>query len=96
MNDSGVIACSFIALKEPSVWNVTLVLKSLTSTLFVPLKQSSDRHLTFKMYFLLALASPKRVGELHNLYMRYDILGLCLHTPFFLSYQSLLQNFMAL
>lgn len=45
---------------------MTLILSSLTRTLYEPLRGSSDRALTLKTVFLLALASTKRVGELHG------------------------------
>ena len=36
----------------------------------MPLKLASEKHLTWKMSFLLALASAKRVSELHDLSFR--------------------------
>ena len=52
---------------ERPAWNVTLVLQSLTCTPYEPLRLSLERHLTLKMCFFLALASAKRVSELHGL-----------------------------
>ena len=52
---------------KPPLWNVTLVLESLRGPPYEPLKRASDRDLTLKTVFLLALASAKRVGELHAL-----------------------------
>ena len=51
----------------PPDWNLSLVLRSLTCLPYEPLKLSSDKHLTWKTSFLLALASVKRVSELHCL-----------------------------
>ena len=44
-----------------------MVLESLRGPPSEPLKKASDRILTLKTVFLLALASAKRVGELHAL-----------------------------
>ncbi|XP_068243498.1 uncharacterized protein [Palaemon carinicauda] len=52
---------------RPPPWNVVRVLRSLKRPPFEPLRQASDRHLTWKTVFLLALASAKRVSELHGL-----------------------------
>ena len=52
---------------RPPEWDVTLVLCSLTRAPYEPLRESSDRDLTLKTVFLLALASAKRVSELHGL-----------------------------
>ena len=52
---------------RPPVWNVTLVLQSLTCAPCEPLRMSDERFLAQKMLFLLALASAKRIGELHAL-----------------------------
>ena len=52
---------------RPPAWDVTLVLRSLTQTPYEPLNLCSDRDLTIKTVFLLALASSKRVSELHGL-----------------------------
>ena len=53
-------------LRSPA-WDVTLVLQSLTRAPYEPLRTSDERFLAQKMLFLLALASAKRVGELHAL-----------------------------
>ena len=52
---------------RPPVWDVTLVLQSLTKAPYQPLRTSDERFLAQKALFLLALASAKRVGELHAL-----------------------------
>lgn len=52
---------------KPPGWDVTLVLRSLTRAPYKPLQELSDRDLTLKTVFLLALALVKRVGELHRL-----------------------------
>ena len=46
---------------------MALVLNSLTAAPYEPLKDAEERLLAHKMLFLLALASAKRVGELHAL-----------------------------
>ena len=51
----------------PPTWDVALVLQSLTRALYKPLRSSDERFLAQKALFLLALASAKRVGELHAL-----------------------------
>ncbi|XP_068248828.1 uncharacterized protein [Palaemon carinicauda] len=56
---------------RPPPWNVVQVLRALKRAPFEPLRQASDRHLTWKTAFLLALASAKRVSELHGL--SYDV-----------------------
>ncbi|XP_045101307.1 uncharacterized protein LOC123498206 [Portunus trituberculatus] len=55
--------------RAPS-WNVDVVLKALTCPPFEPLHQASLRDLTKKTLFLVALATAKRVGELHALSQR--------------------------
>ena len=52
---------------RPPEWDVTLVLSSLTRAPFEPLGQATLRNVTLKTCFLLALASAKRVGELHGI-----------------------------
>ena len=52
---------------RPRAWNVTLVLQSLTLAPYELLRTSDERFLAQKMHFLLALASAKRIGELHAL-----------------------------
>lgn len=48
-------------------WDEALVLMSLTWTPFQPLSCSSDRDLMLTTAFLIALASVKRLRELHGL-----------------------------
>ena len=50
---------------RPPAWDVTLVLQSLTRAPYEPLRTSDERFLAQKTLFLLALASAKRIGELH-------------------------------
>ena len=50
---------------RPVAWDI--VLQSLTRAPFEPLRASDERFLAQKMLFLLALASAKRVDELHSL-----------------------------
>ena len=52
---------------RPSTWDVALVLQSLTWAPYEPLPTVDGSFLAQKMLFLLALASAKRVGELHAL-----------------------------
>ena len=47
--------------------NIIFVLQSLTHLPYEPLKLLSDRHLTLKRDFLLALALAKRASSLHGL-----------------------------
>ena len=51
---------------KPSEWNLPLFLRSCTRPPHLPLKLSSDKHLTWKTCFSLALTSAKRVSELHG------------------------------
>ena len=55
-----------VALRPPA-WDVALVLQSLTGALHEPLRTCDERFLAQKTLFLLALASVKRIGELHAL-----------------------------
>ena len=55
---------------KPPQWDVARVLDSLRHAPYEPLNEASDRNLTLKTVFLLALASAKRVGELHALVAR--------------------------
>ena len=55
---------------RPPDWNLSLVLRCLSKPPFESLKLASDKHLTWKTSFLLALASTKRVSELHGLSFR--------------------------
>ena len=62
-------SCSPADLRPPA-WDVALVLQSLTSPPYEPLKTVEEHFLTHKTLFLIALASAKRVGELHALSYR--------------------------
>ena len=55
---------------HPPAWDVSLVLQSLTGAPYEPLRTCEERFLAQKMLFLLALASAKRIGELHALLHR--------------------------
>ena len=55
---------------RPPAWDVTLVLQSLTRAPYESLRTSDERFLAQKTLFLLALASSKRIGELHALLHR--------------------------
>jgi integrase len=48
-------------------WDLALVLRSLTRHPYEPLKKASDKFLTFKTVFLVALATGCRVSEIHAL-----------------------------
>ena len=52
---------------RPPAWDVFLVLQSLTGAPYEPLRTCEEHFLAQKMLFLLALASGKRIGELHAL-----------------------------
>ena len=54
----------------PHPWDVALVLQSLTGPPYEPLRTCNERFLAQKTLFLLALASAKRIGELHALSYR--------------------------
>ena len=60
---------SFSRSVDPA-WDVALVLQSLTGALYEPLLTCEERFLAQKTLFLLALASAKRIGELHALLHR--------------------------
>ena len=55
---------------RPPAWDVSLVLQSLTGAPYEPLRTCEERFLAPKTLFLLALASAKRIGELHALSYR--------------------------
>ena len=55
---------------RPPAWDVSLVLQSLTEAPYEPLRTCEERLLAQKTLFLLALASAKRIGELHALSYR--------------------------
>ncbi|XP_068223293.1 NHS-like protein 3 [Palaemon carinicauda] len=59
------LTCPQAELRPPP-WNMFRVFRSLKGFLYEPLRQASNRHLTWKT-FLLALASSKKVSELHGL-----------------------------
>ncbi len=48
-------------------WDLAVVLEALCRHPFEPIEEISDRHLTLKTTFLLAISSPKRVGDLQAL-----------------------------
>ena len=55
---------------RPPAWDVSLVLQSLTGAPYERLRTCEERFLCQKTLFLLALASAKRIGELHALSYR--------------------------
>ena len=55
---------------RPPAWDVSLVLQSLTGAPYEPLRTCEERFLAQKTFFLLGLASAKRIGELHALSYR--------------------------
>ena len=55
---------------RPPAWDVSLVLQSLTGAPYEPLRTCEEGFLAQKTLFLLALASAKRIGELHALSYR--------------------------
>ena len=55
---------------RPPAWDVSLVLQSLTGAPYEPLRMCEERFLAQETLFLLALASAKRIGELHALSYR--------------------------
>ena len=55
---------------HPPAWDVSLVLQSLTGAPYEPLRTCKECFLAQKTLFLLALASAKRIGELHALSYR--------------------------
>ena len=55
---------------RPPVWDVALVLQSLTGARYEPLWTCDERFLAQKTLFLQSLASAKRIGELHALSYR--------------------------
>ena len=55
---------------RPPIWDIALVLQSLTGAPYEPLRTCDERFLAQKTLFLLALASAKRIGELHALSYR--------------------------
>ena len=55
---------------RPPNWDVSLVLQSLTRAPYEPLRSADERFLAQKTLVLTALASAKRIGELHALSYR--------------------------
>ena len=55
---------------RPPAWDLALVLSSLKGAPYEPLRSASERVVAQKALFLLALASSKRIGELHGLSYR--------------------------
>ena len=55
---------------RPPAWDVSLVLQSLTGAPYEPLRMCEEHFLAQKALFLLALASAKRISELHALSYR--------------------------
>ena len=55
---------------RPPAWDLCRVLESLKKAPYEPLNAASERSVGLKALFLLALASAKRVGELHGLSYR--------------------------
>ena len=55
--------------RPPSVpvWDLSTVLEAMKGHPFEPLQSIDLKHLSFKTVFLLALASVKRIGDLHAL-----------------------------
>ena len=70
-----MLLCSFSGTVDPvelrpPAWEVSLALQSLTGAPYEPLWTCEERFLAQKTLFLLALASSKRIGELHALSYR--------------------------
>ena len=70
---------------RPPAWDVSLVLQSLTGAPYEPLRTCEERFLAQKTLFLLALASAKRIGELHALSFESLIPGTGVRFPLLLS-----------
>ncbi|CAM4550910.1 unnamed protein product [Leuciscus chuanchicus] len=49
------------------IWDLSTVLEAMKGHPFEPLQEIDLKHLSFKTPFLLALASVKRIGDLHAL-----------------------------
>ena len=64
------VQTSLSAQGKPPAWDVSLVLKSLATALYEPLAEVLNKYLAQKILFLLALASAKRIGELHAIAYR--------------------------
>ena len=63
-----------VELRSPA-WDVALDLQSLTGAPYEPLRTCDERFLAQKTLFLLALASAKRIGDLHTLSYRVSHSG---------------------
>ena len=63
------VSCPPAEVHSPA-WDLSLVLRSLKMAPYEPLTSASERFVGLKALFLLALASAKRVGELHGLSFR--------------------------
>ena len=61
---------------RPPAWNLSVVLRFLNSSAFVPISRAPLRALLQKMLFLLVLATAKRVGELQALSSVVTFVGL--------------------
>ncbi len=64
--------CGALRLRPPvrsrvPPWDLAVVLEALCRPPFEPIEEISDRHLTLKTTFLLAISSLKRVGDLQAL-----------------------------
>ncbi len=64
--------CGALRLRPPvrsriPPWDLAVVLEALCRPPFEPIEEISDRHLTLKTAFLLAITSLKRVGDLQAL-----------------------------
>ena len=55
---------------RPPAWDLSRVLRSLKEAPYEPLRSASERLVAQKALFLVALASSKRIGELHGLSFR--------------------------
>ena len=69
---------------RPPAWDVSLVLQKLTGAPYEPLRTCEERFLAQKTLFLLALASAKRIGELHALSYSVSLPGTGVRCPFLL------------
>ncbi len=64
--------CGALRMRPPvrsrvPTWDLAVVLEALCKPPFEPIKEISDRHLSLKTTFLLAITSLKRVGDLQAL-----------------------------
>ena len=66
---SFVVSCPPVEVRPPA-WDLSVVLRSLRKAPYEPMSSASERFVGQKALFLLALASSKRVGELHGLSFR--------------------------